>query len=130
MALKLVTDVPAARWAHDPRKERIALVPTMGYLHDGHLSLMRAAREHADKVWVSIFVNPLQSGPNEDFAQSPRNLEADLSKCAQAGVDEVFHPDAAAFYPPGFQTHIEVTEVSQGLCGGRRPGHFRGVATV
>jgi len=130
MPPKVVTAIPTVRWANAPRGGRLALVPTMGYLHDGHVSLMRAARDRAERVVVSIFVNPLQFGPNEDFARYPRNLEADLARCAEAGVDEVFHPDAAAFYPPGFQTHVEVTQVSQGLCGGRRPGHFRGVATV
>ena len=79
---------------------------------------------------VSIFVNPLQFGPAEDFARYPRDLEGDLAKCAEAGVDQVFAPEAAAFYPAGFQTSVEVGELSQGLCGARRPGHFRGVATV
>jgi len=129
-APKLVREIPAARWSHGARSGRVAMVPTMGYLHEGHVSLMRAARARADKVVVSIFVNPLQFGPKEDFASYPRDLDGDLAKCAAAGVDEVFHPEAQDFYPPGFQTAIEVSEVSQGLCGARRPGHFRGVATV
>ena len=79
---------------------------------------------------VSIFVNPLQFGPQEDFAHYPRDLQADLEKCASAGVDQVFHPDARDFYPAGFQTQIEVAELAADLCGARRPGHFRGVATV
>jgi pantoate--beta-alanine ligase len=116
---------------------RIALVPTMGFLHEGHLSLMREARRRADErgarglSLATIFVNPTQFGPNEDLARYPRDLEGDLAKCGSVGVDMVLAPDdPAAVYPPGFQTWIEVAEVSQGLCGDRRPGHFRGVATV
>ncbi len=134
-APKVVTEVPARTWPRGraPGEARVALVPTLGYLHAGHVSLMRAARERVGdggKVLVSIFVNPLQFGPTEDFARYPRDLEGDLEKCASAGVDEVFHPDAAAFYPPGFQTSVEVGALAEGLCGARRPGHFRGVATV
>ena len=116
---------------------RIALVPTMGYLHDGHLSLMREARRRADQggrpglSLATIFVNPTQFGPAEDLARYPRDLDGDLAKCAAAGVDVVFAPeDPAAIYPAGFQTWVDVGEVSKGLCGDRRPGHFRGVATV
>jgi pantoate--beta-alanine ligase len=116
---------------------RLALVPTMGYLHDGHLSLMREARRRADSgggpglSLATIFVNPAQFGPTEDLARYPRDLEGDLAKCASAGVDLVLAPeDPKAMYPPGFQTWVEVGEVSKGLCGERRPGHFRGVATV
>ena len=111
-------------------RQRLALVPTMGFLHEGHLSLMREARRHADVVAVSIFVNPTQFGPNEDLARYPRDAEGDLVKCASAGVDLVFLPEVAALYGPGHQTWVDVVEVSQGLCGERRPGHFRGVATV
>jgi pantoate--beta-alanine ligase len=116
---------------------RIALVPTMGYLHDGHLSLMREARRRADQggkpglSLATIFVNPAQFGPGEDLARYPRDLEGDLEKCGAAGVDLVLAPDGpAAVYPEEFQTWVEVAEVSKGLCGERRPGHFRGVATV
>jgi len=116
---------------------RIALVPTMGYLHDGHLSLMREARRRADEgghpglSLATVFVNPTQFGPTEDLARYPRDLEGDLAKCGAAGVDLVLAPeDPAAVYPQGFQTWVEVAEVSKGLCGDRRPGHFRGVATV
>jgi pantoate--beta-alanine ligase len=116
---------------------RIALVPTMGFLHDGHLSLMREARRRADQggkpglSLATIFVNPAQFGPGEDLARYPRDLEGDLAKCGAAGVDVVLAPDdPAAVYPAGFQTWVEVSEVSKGLCGERRPGHFRGVATV
>jgi len=116
---------------------RIAVVPTMGYLHEGHLSLMRQARRLADAdgrrglSLATVFVNPSQFGPNEDLSRYPRDLEGDLSKCAAAGVDWVLSPEAPdAMYPSGFQTWVEVADVSRGLCGERRPGHFRGVATV
>ena len=116
---------------------RIALVPTMGYLHDGHLSLMREARHRADSggrpglSLATIFVNPTQFGPAEDLARYPRDLDGDLAKCASAGVDLLLAPeDPKSMYLPGFQTWVEVGEVSKGLCGDRRPGHFRGVATV
>jgi pantoate--beta-alanine ligase len=116
---------------------RIALVPTMGYLHDGHLSLMREARRRADQdgrpglSLATIFVNPAQFGPSEDLARYPRDLDGDLAKCGAAGVDLVLAPeDPSVVYPAGFQTWVEVGEVSKGLCGDRRPGHFRGVATV
>jgi len=116
---------------------RIALVPTMGFLHRGHLSLMHEARRRADEggspglSLATIFVNPTQFGPAEDLARYPRDLDGDLAKCAQAGVDWVFAPGSTeSMYPPGFQTWVDVEEVSKGLCGARRPGHFRGVATV
>ena len=116
---------------------RVVLVPTMGYLHEGHVSLLRAARARADErgapglSLATIFVNPAQFGPKEDLARYPRDLEGDLAKCAAAGVDWVLSPDSPErMYPAGYQTWVEVTDVSQGLCGGRRPGHFRGVATV
>jgi pantoate--beta-alanine ligase len=116
---------------------RIALVPTMGFLHEGHLSLMREARRRADAggrpglSLATIFVNPAQFGPTEDLGRYPRDLEGDLAACAGAGVDWVLAPETPdAVYPPGYQTWVEVGEVSQGLCGERRPGHFRGVATV
>lgn len=102
----------------------------MGYLHAGHLSLVAAARARADEVAVSIFVNPTQFGPSEDLAMYPRDFAGDLAQCARAGVDVVFHPDAAEVYPRGHQTFVEVVGLSQLLCGERRPGHFRGVATV
>jgi len=109
----------------------LALVPTMGYLHEGHLSLIREGRARAQRVAVSIFVNPAQFGPNEDLARYPRDLEGDVRKCGEAGASLVFAPeDPAEIYPPGFQTWVEVEELSQGLCGASRPGHYRGVATV
>ncbi|HYB12788.1 MAG TPA: pantoate--beta-alanine ligase [Myxococcota bacterium] len=111
-------------------KRRIALVPTMGALHAGHLALVRAARARADRVWVSIFVNPTQFGPNEDFARYPRPFDQDVALCAEAGVDLVFAPSAEEMYPPGAQTTVEVRELAKPLCGASRPTHFQGVATV
>ncbi|MDK2926077.1 MAG: pantoate--beta-alanine ligase [Bacillota bacterium] len=108
----------------------IGLVPTMGYLHEGHLSLIRRARADCDFVVVSIFVNPLQFGPNEDYNVYPRDLKRDSALAAEAGADVIFHPTPEEMYPEGFQTHVEVEKLSQGLCGAFRPGHFRGVATV
>jgi pantoate--beta-alanine ligase len=110
--------------------QRLALVPTMGFLHEGHLSLMREGRKRSDVCAVSIFVNPTQFGPKEDLSRYPRDLPGDLAKCLSAGVSFVYAPEPADVYPEGFQTYVEVTQVSQGLCGARRPGHFRGVATV
>ncbi len=108
----------------------LALVPTMGCLHAGHLSLMAAARRRADLLAVSIFVNPVQFGPDEDFASYPRIFEADCLAAEEAGVDVIFAPETEVVYPPGFQTRVQVTGLSQGLCGAGRPGHFDGVATV
>lgn len=108
----------------------IGLVPTMGALHEGHLTLVKAAREDNDAVIGTIFVNPAQFGPNEDFNAYPRTLEADLAGFEAAGVTIAFIPLTAEVYPAGFQTHIEVEHVSQGLEGEKRPGHFKGVATV
>jgi pantoate--beta-alanine ligase len=112
------------------RGERIAFVPTMGALHAGHVSLLSAARKVADRVVLSIFVNPTQFGPKEDLARYPRDLDGDLAKAASANTDVAFVPEAKDMYPPEAQTFIDVREVSQGLCGERRPGHFTGVATV
>jgi pantoate--beta-alanine ligase len=109
---------------------RIALVPTMGALHPGHLSLVKAARERADVVWVSIFVNPTQFNDPSDLEAYPRTLESDLAACRDAGVDAVFTPSAAEMYPDGADTAVEVGALSEPLCGAARPGHFRGVATV
>jgi pantoate--beta-alanine ligase len=109
---------------------RIALVPTMGALHAGHVALVAEARRRADLVVVSIFVNPTQFGPGEDFGAYPRPFEADAARCREAGADVLFAPEAAALYPPGAQTFVEVEKLSRPLCGASRPGHFRGVATV
>ena len=108
----------------------VGLVPTMGYLHEGHLSLARRAREECKSVAVSIFVNPTQFGPNEDLSKYPRALERDLRLLESVGVDLVWTPTPEIMYPPGFQTWVEVQEVTKGLEGAQRPGHFRGVTTV
>lgn len=109
----------------------IGLVPTMGALHEGHLTLMRKAREAADIVIASVFVNPVQFGPNEDFDAYPRQFEEDCAKLEAAGVDAVFHPEPKDMYPEGFCTYVNVEgDFTKKLCGGQRPGHFRGVATV
>jgi len=112
--------------------ERIALVPTMGNLHAGHLDLVRRAREQADRTVASIFVNPLQFGPKEDFAAYPRTLEADQQQLDSAGTDLLFAPAVEEVYPGGqtLQTRVEVPGISDILCGASRPGHFTGVATV
>jgi pantoate--beta-alanine ligase len=110
--------------------ERIALVPTMGYLHEGHLSLMREGRRRGTMVVASIFVNPTQFGANEDFTRYPRDLERDCALMCTVPVDVLFAPEAADMYPANSQTWVEVTKLTQGLCGRHRPGHFRGVATV
>ncbi|WP_245616431.1 pantoate--beta-alanine ligase [Deinococcus radiopugnans] len=109
---------------------RVGLVPTMGYLHDGHATLMRRAREVCDVLVVSIFVNPLQFGPSEDLAAYPRDLQRDMGVVGEAGVDVVFMPDVETMYPPAFDTRVVVSGVSEGLDGASRPGHFVGVATV
>lgn len=110
--------------------QSIGLVPTMGFLHDGHMTLVRAARAQCDRVVVSIFVNPTQFGPNEDFATYPRDPDRDLAMLQAEGVDAVFTPDPAEMYHPEAQTIVETTGLSGVLMGALRPGHFRGVATV
>lgn len=122
-----VTQWSAAQWRSG---KRIALVPTMGYLHRGHASLMREGARRADVVAASIFVNPTQFGPKEDLSKYPRDLPGDLKQCAEAGVSVVFAPAPAAVYPQGYQTYVSVEGVTAGLDGASRPGHFRGVATV
>lgn len=123
-------EVRAWEQAQHRAGRRVALVPTMGFLHEGHVSLMREGARRADVVAASIFVNPAQFGPTEDLAKYPRDLAGDLQRCASVGVAGVYAPEPAVVYPPGYQTTVEVAQVSQGLCGERRPGHFRGVATV
>jgi pantoate--beta-alanine ligase len=110
--------------------QKLGFVPTMGALHAGHISLMEQARMAADVVIASIFVNPLQFGPNEDLSRYPRPIEADVAKLEAAGVDALFLPSVEDMYPPGASTFVEESMVSLPLCGAERPGHFRGVATV
>jgi pantoate--beta-alanine ligase len=133
LPFEVIRDPAAMRArAEDLRRDgrRIAVVPTMGALHEGHLTLLRAARARADVVILTIFVNPTQFGPNEDLAKYPRDEAGDLAKARPTGVDLAFCPDAAAMYPPGAQTTIAVTELAKPLCGASRPGHFDGVALV
>jgi pantoate--beta-alanine ligase len=110
--------------------KRLGLVPTMGALHEGHLSLVREARARASEVAVTIFVNPTQFGPNEDFARYPRTLDQDLELCRGAGVSHVFAPEASEMYPPGECTRVSVRGLRDALCGPHRPGHFDGVTTI
>ena len=110
---------------------KIALVPTMGYLHEGHLSLIAAAKKtKADEIVVSVFVNPVQFGPNEDFDKYPRDAKADIAKCRKAGATAIFMPEPSAMYAPDHSVFVNEERLSAGLCGARRPGHFRGVCTV
>lgn len=108
----------------------VGFVPTMGYLHEGHKSLMDAARKGNDKVVVSIFVNPIQFGPTEDLATYPRDLNHDAALCESAGVDLIFHPEAEEMYEKDFCSFVDMTGLTEGLCGKTRPIHFRGVCTV
>lgn len=109
---------------------KLAFVPTLGALHQGHLELVRRAAQLADRVVVSIFVNPIQFGPNEDFSKYPRTVREDIEMLAALNVDAVFLPNTSTMYPEGFQTKITNSEISHGLCGASRPGHFDGVLTV
>ncbi len=131
--MKVVKSVAGMKaLARQWRKEgkRIGFVPTMGYLHEGHLSLVRESKNRADVTVVSIFVNPTQFGPGEDFKKYPRDLGKDSAYLTKGGVDCLFVPAAAEIYPPGYRTYVEVQGLQDRLCGRSRPGHFRGVATV
>ena len=131
--MQVIEDVSDMRqWSETERRagRRIVLVPTMGFLHDGHLCLVCDARARGDRVVVSIFVNPTQFGPGEDFAAYPRDFERDRRLLDGEHVDVLFHPSAAQIYPAGAQTFVEVERLCLALCGAVRPGHFRGVATV
>ncbi len=128
--MKVIETVAGFRQACQRAPRPLGLVPTMGYLHEGHASLVRRARSENATVAVSIFVNPTQFGPKEDFASYPRNLEADLALLRKEGADLVFTPPVEEIYPPGFDTYVDVGRIAQRLEGESRPGHFRGVATV
>jgi pantoate--beta-alanine ligase len=132
--MRQIDTIPSLRAACDDARaggRRVGLVPTMGYLHEGHRSLIRAARRDTDLVVVSIFVNPLQFGANEDLDRYPRDLAGDLAECEQEGVDVVFTPTAAEMYPHGPSlTTVHVDRLTAGLCGAARPTHFDGVTTV
>jgi len=131
--MRTIETVPEMQaWADATRQAglRIGFVPTMGYLHEGHLSLVREARRRSDRCVVSIFVNPLQFGPGEDLDRYPRDLARDRAALSAEGAGVLFLPRADEIYPQGFQTEVCVAEVTQGLCGAARPGHFNGVTTV
>lgn len=128
--MEVIETVAAMRAARTRLRGPLGLVPTMGYLHAGHLELVRRAAAENEHVAVSIFVNPTQFGPNEDLARYPRDLARDLELLEQAGVDLVFVPSTAEMYPEGYSTYVDVEGVTAYLEGARRPGHFRGVATV
>lgn len=115
---------------HTAKGKSIGFVPTMGALHDGHLSLIRRSKDENDIVVASVFVNPMQFGPNEDFDRYPRDIEGDREKLEKSGADVLFIPEAKMIYPQGFATRVHVDALSERLCGAFRPGHFSGVATV
>jgi len=131
--MQVIRDIDTLRaWRRSRTEagETVALVPTMGYLHEGHLSLCRIAASHADRVVATIFVNPTQFGPNEDFESYPRDEGADIVKLAENGVHCVFLPTVDMMYPTGYDTFVEVQGLTAPLCGASRPGHFRGVTTI
>ena len=128
--MNVVRSIAECRAARAALDADLGFVPTMGYLHEGHLALVRRARAESRSVAVSIFVNPTQFGPREDFARYPRDPARDLALLEKEGVDLVFMPEAAEMYPPGFDTWVEVGTITRRLEGRARPGHFRGVATV
>jgi pantoate--beta-alanine ligase len=129
--IRTVADLRARVATWRAAGEKVGLVPTMGALHEGHLSLVQAARRRgADHVVVSVFVNPTQFGPNEDFSKYPRQEASDAAKLASVGADLLYAPDVGEMYPDGFSTTVHVAGLTEGLCGPLRPGHFNGVATV
>lgn len=129
--LKTIEEIKAFAGEMSKAGKKIGLVPTMGALHEGHLTLMREARKECEIVIASVFVNPTQFGPNEDYDAYPRKFEEDCQKLEQEGIDAVFHPEPEIMYPQGYLTYVNVDgDITNKLCGARRPGHFRGVATV
>jgi pantoate--beta-alanine ligase len=130
MPIQIVHSIQDLHHARAQLSGRVALVPTMGALHEGHATLIRLAREHADHVIATVFVNPTQFGPHEDFDAYPRTLDHDAALCEAAGASLLFNPSAAQIYPAGFATSISVPSLTRRLCGPHRPGHFEGVATI
>jgi len=130
LVVNTITELRQILAAQRQAGRTIGLVPTMGCLHEGHLALVKRARSEADFTVVSIFVNPTQFGPNEDFSKYPRTFEADCEACDKASVDLIFAPSVEEFYPKNANTWVDVEKVTTGLCGAFRPGHFRGVSTV
>ena len=128
--MQVIESVAAFRQAYAEAEKPLGLVPTMGFLHEGHMTLVRRARAENATAAVSIFVNPTQFGPSEDFATYPRDMDSDLAKLREAGVDLVLAPPVEEVYPPGFDTYIDVGRIGERLEGEHRAGHFRGVATV
>ncbi|MBN1515740.1 pantoate--beta-alanine ligase [Candidatus Sumerlaeota bacterium] len=129
--MEIIRDIQSMRaWREAARPEHVGLVPTMGALHEGHLSLIRIARERAPKVVVSIYVNPTQFAAHEDLDHYPRTFEEDRRRCEELGVDAIFCPDDAMMYPPGCLTWVHVSQLDSALEGQSRPTHFRGVATI
>jgi pantoate--beta-alanine ligase len=131
--MKIIADPREMQaWSDAARRagETIAFVPTMGFLHEGHLTLMREGRKRATRLASSLFVNPTQFGPNEDFSRYPRNFDGDCAMMRTVPVDVLFAPEPDVMFPAGSQTWVEATEITRGLCGDHRPGHFRGVTTV
>ncbi|MDP4094635.1 MAG: pantoate--beta-alanine ligase [Bacillota bacterium] len=128
--IEKISDLKAIIKSQKVSGKSIGFVPTMGYLHEGHLSLVKHAADENDFVVMSIFVNPTQFGPNEDLDKYPRNLDGDMQLAEQAGVDVIFLPKVSEMYPEGYKTYISVEKITERLCGKSRPGHFRGVATV
>jgi pantoate--beta-alanine ligase len=128
----IASPIAMQRWSEDIRRrgETLAFVPTMGFLHEGHITLMREGRARATRLASSLFVNPTQFGPNEDFSRYPRKFDGDCELMRRVPVDVLFAPEPEVMFTPGSQTWVEATEVTQGLCGDHRPGHFRGVTTV
>lgn len=130
MLVKTIKEVRNIIKQNKLREKTVGLVPTMGYLHEGHLSLIRKAKQDNDFVIVSIFVNPIQFGPNEDFEDYPRDLDRDYKLAIEAGADLIFNPSVEEMYPQEIKTFVEVQDLTENLCGLSRPGHFRGVTTV
>lgn len=128
--MKIINTLQEMQSISYPQGQSVGFVPTMGYLHEGHLSLVAKSNQECDLTIVSIYVNPAQFGPNEDLSSYPRNLQRDLDLLSSFKVDYVFIPDDAMMYPKGYLTWVEVEQISGILCGASRPGHFKGVATI